>query len=142
MRGASRILALWAVLVGALAVMAWIWQSDKLPGLLLTIGALVIASTAALLALAGAGGDDGADDTDAVRLVPELSVATMGVGIAVPMILIGLGFGLYLVLIGAGILALSIGGLIREHLAERETRARIAAAASEPATSREKGAAS
>jgi hypothetical protein len=53
------------------------------------------------------------------RFVPDLSYATVALGVGGAMAVIGTPFGTWLVLPGLGLLALGAGGLIRESRAER-----------------------
>jgi hypothetical protein len=57
-------------------------------------------------------------DTDA-RLEPDLSVASAWTAVAVATLMLSLVFGPWLAFTGAGMLALGVGGLIRERRALR-----------------------
>ena len=56
---------------------------------------------------------------EAQRLLPELSYATVAVGLGLAAIVVGAPFGLWLVLPGVGLLVLGASGLVREYRAER-----------------------
>jgi hypothetical protein len=51
------------------------------------------------------------------RLITDGSLATVALVLGVAVALLGAGFGLWLILIGAGILALGLGGVVREQRA-------------------------
>jgi hypothetical protein len=53
-------------------------------------------------------------DVDEPRLITDSSVATVALVLGAAVALIGAGFGLWLILIGVGIVALGLGGVIRE----------------------------
>ncbi len=55
------------------------------------------------------------------RLVTDSSIATITLVLGLAVALLGAGFGLWLILIGAGILALGLGGVIREQRARSRT---------------------
>jgi hypothetical protein len=121
-RAAVPLLA-YAGLVGVLAVVLWVWDSDPLPPALLGAAAVATAVTAGAWGVHGrriarAGAAD-------VRAVPDLSAATALLGFALPTMLVGLKLGLYLVYIGGGVTALCLGGLMREALAVRRARRRV-----------------
>lgn len=102
---------LWASWVGVLAVVLWFWTHDPLlPALL---------SGAAVAALAvGAYAARPAPSARARRL-PDISVPTVMVTIAVALMLLGLAFGLWVVLLGAWVLAAGLLGLVRELAGQR-----------------------
>ena len=56
---------------------------------------------------------------DGQRFVPDLSYATVALGLGVAAVAVGVPFGTWLVLPGLGLLGLGAGGLAREHRAER-----------------------
>lgn len=53
------------------------------------------------------------------RFVPDLSYATVALGVGVAAAVVGAPFGPWLVLPGLGMLSLGAGGLVREYRAER-----------------------
>jgi hypothetical protein len=53
------------------------------------------------------------------RFLPDLSYATVAVGLGVAAVAVGVPFGAWLVLPGLGLLVLGAAGLAREHRAER-----------------------
>lgn len=55
------------------------------------------------------------------RLVTDSSIATITLVLGLAVALLGAGFGLWLILIGAGILALGLGGVVREQRARSRT---------------------
>ena len=112
-------LALYALLIGITSAVLWIWSPYTLPPALLSGGAVLMLVIAIVVAVR----ERREKPKDVVdRAVPDLSFATVGVALGIINILVGLYLGLYLVLIGAGILALGLGGWIREARAERRAR--------------------
>lgn len=59
------------------------------------------------------------------RLITDSSIATVTLVLGLAVTLLGAGFGLWLILIGAGILALGLGGVIREQRARSRTLRRV-----------------
>ncbi len=55
------------------------------------------------------------------RLITDSSIATVTLVLGLAVALLGAGFGLWLILIGAGILALGLGGVMREQRARSRT---------------------
>lgn len=55
------------------------------------------------------------------RLIADSSLATVTLVLGLALALLGAGFGLWLILIGAGILALGLGGVMREQRARSRT---------------------
>ena len=55
------------------------------------------------------------------RLIADSSIATVTLVLGLAVALLGAGFGLWLILIGAGILALGLGGVVREQRARSRT---------------------
>jgi hypothetical protein len=56
------------------------------------------------------------------RFLPDLSYATVALGLGVAAVTVGVPFGTWLLLPGLGLLVLGAGGLAREHRAERRGR--------------------
>ncbi len=73
---------------------------------------VLVAATVALLT-----GRDGTPRER--RAIPDLSLATPLAAVALCSLVVGAEVGLWLILIGAGLLALALGGLIREGRAQR-----------------------
>jgi hypothetical protein len=83
-------------------------------------GLLGGASAAALLAGILLWAIDARRAADRRRLaIPDSSVATVTLVGGLSLALVGAGFGLWLILIGAGVAALGAGGLVREARARR-----------------------
>lgn len=124
MRPAAVPLVAYACLLAVLAGVLWVWDDHTLPPVMLTAAAAAVAATAVgWLVWAGrparrAGGRE-------LRAVPDLSAATALLGFAIPTMLVGAYLGLYLVLIGGALIALAVGGLVREALAIRRATRRI-----------------
>jgi hypothetical protein len=55
------------------------------------------------------------------RTLADSSVATVTLIVGLALALLGAGFGLWLILIGAGVLALGLGGVVREQRARART---------------------
>ena len=112
-------LALYALLIGITSAVLWIWSPYTLPPALLSGGAVLMLVIAIVVAVR----ERREKPKDVVdRAVPDLSFAPVGAALGIINILVGLYLGFYLVLIGAGILALGLGGWIREARAERRAR--------------------
>lgn len=108
-------MALWPAGVGlvlaVVAIIGWIWSEDVLPPAVFTGQAVACFAIAVFIARR--------ELADRARAIPDLSYATVAVGLGACAMLNGVAFGLWLVLIGAGITAFGLGGLVREHLAAR-----------------------
>jgi heme A synthase len=126
MRTSAVPLAIYALLIGTTSAILWIWTPYTLPPALLSGGAAGFAIVAAIVAIRGRRLDERGERPETqVRPVPDLSFATVAIGLGIINVVVGFYLGLYLVLIGAGILAFGIGGVIREALAERRAFRRI-----------------
>jgi heme A synthase len=112
-------LAVYALLIGIMSAVLWVWTPYTLPPALLSGGALLFAVLALVVALRGRT-EEREDEIE--RTVPDLSFATVGVALGIINIVVGLYLGLHLILIGAGILAFGLGGWIREARAQRRAR--------------------
>jgi heme A synthase len=112
-------LAVYALMIGIMSAVLWVWTPYTLPPALLSGGALLFAVLALVVALRGRT-EEREDEIE--RTVPDLSFATVGVALGIINIVVGLYLGLYLILIGAGILAFGLGGWIREARAQRRAR--------------------
>jgi heme A synthase len=126
MRASAVPLAIYALLIGITSAVLWAWTSDTLPPALLSGGALAFAVIAAIVAIRGRRLDERGELPEAKdRPVPDLSFATVAIGLGIINVVVGLYLGLYLILIGAAILGFGVAGLIRETLAERRAFRRI-----------------
>jgi heme A synthase len=112
-------LAVYALLIGIMSAVLWVWTPYTLAPALLSGGALLFAVLALVVALRERA-EQREDEIE--RTVPDLSFATVGVALGIINIVVGLYLGLYLILIGAGILAFGLGGWIREARAQRRAR--------------------
>jgi hypothetical protein len=118
MRTAALVLLVWALLLAIHPpLMAAVFNEDSTSVLLLG-GA---SAGTALLALFVWVGRRRApeEDPDLERPVTDVSMASALVGMALALMLLGAQFGVWLVMIGGGLLALGLGGLVREFVAER-----------------------
>jgi hypothetical protein len=112
---AWRWMALWAAFLAAwTALMLAFSDLDAISPLLLGGAAL---GALALALLVGRG----VERPDAVRAVPDASMATVGVAFGLALLLGGAEVGVWLLAIGALVLALGIGGLVRERRAQRRS---------------------
>jgi hypothetical protein len=126
-------LAIYACLIGITSAVLWAWTSDTLAPALLSGGAVAFALTAAVVAIRGRRLDERGEVPEArVRPIPDLSFATVALGLGIINVVVGLYLGLYLILIGAGILGFGVAGLIREAVAERRAFRRIEGGADAP----------
>ena len=104
-------LAIVGTVLGAIAIVGWIWSQSVLPPAVFSGQAFACFAVAGVLELRR--------ERERPLVLPDLSYSTVAVGIGVAMMLNGVAFGLWLVLIGAGLTAFGLGGLAREHLATR-----------------------
>jgi hypothetical protein len=112
---AARLILAWSLLVGTLAVVLWIWTSDRLPPSLISavaFGSLLLAVYVQLRK----------PHEPEVRLVPDISLGPVLLGLGVATMLNGVALGLWLVYAGAGITALGVAVLAQELRASREVR--------------------
>lgn len=118
----------WAVLLGAsAALLGVVFDSSAIAVALLAAAALVTALMA-VMAFFFVHTDDESGDVGE-RPLPDLSYASALVGIGFSLLLLGLELGLWLVLIASGLLALGLGGMLREARATRMTERLVAASA-------------
>jgi len=109
---AARWVLLWAAMLALFtAVMFLFGELDAISPLLLGGAAL----GTALLAVLGARGEHG----DAPRDVPDGSMATVALAVGVALLVGGSEVGTWMLAIGTGVVALGLGGLIRERRARR-----------------------
>jgi hypothetical protein len=108
---ASIWLAIVGSVLGTIAIIGWIWSESVLPPAVFTGQAVACFLAAGVLELRR--------ERERPLTIPDLSYSTSAVGIGAATMLNGVAFGLWLVLIGAGLVALGLGGLAREHLAAR-----------------------
>ena len=113
-RAAVPLLA-WAALLTGLAAVLWVWTSDGLPP-------AIFGGAAALIWVVGLVVAVWPDARPRVRAVPELSLPSVLVALAVAMLVVGALVGEWLVLIGAGALVAGLAGVGRELRAERRAR--------------------
>jgi hypothetical protein len=111
----------WAVFLGVLAAVLWA-VFEQLDVLSVLMPAFAVALTVAIAA-----GGAGAARRAARRALdleadPDTSWSAVLAGVAFALVLLGLEVGTFLVLVGGGLLALALGGLLREWRAERRAR--------------------
>ena len=105
----------WAALLTVLTVVLWLWTADELPPALFG-GAALLGWLVGLYLLLGP------SVPAQVRPVPELSLPSVLVALAIAMLVVGALVGVWLVFIGAGALVLGLVGVARELLMERRLR--------------------
>jgi peptidoglycan/LPS O-acetylase OafA/YrhL len=117
-KGGALVLAVWGLLLVLNAVlMATVFGENPTSVLLLGgAGAACMLVGAALWLWRGRAPGE---DPDEARRVTDASMAAALAGAALALMLLGTQYGAWLVLIGAGLLALGLGGLVRELHAER-----------------------
>jgi hypothetical protein len=105
--------AFWAGLLALWSAVQLIFK-PQLIGVLLQAGAaLGVAVLAAVVSAA---------TRDDPRRIPELSMATVGLALGLSGVLLGAEIGPWCIAMGAGIAALSLGGLVRERRAQPAAR--------------------
>jgi MFS family permease len=109
----------WATFLALAAVIEWTIFTHHAPNyyLLVVMPAFAIAGTLAIALLSLTA--DRARPAGRPRVVADASMASALAGIAVGVILWGAFIGEWLLLIGAGLLAIGLGGIIRELLLTR-----------------------
>jgi hypothetical protein len=115
MRSDGRPLFGFAAAVLVLDVLLWAYHPRALVGLLLALPAVVAVIGGVVIS---AGPRPGGK----LRAVPEISLATTLVAVALAVAAAAAIFGLWLLLIAAGLLALGVGGLVRELRAAARAR--------------------
>lgn len=123
MRGGAIPLLAWGALLAALGAINWIWTGDAIQVGTFGFAVLVVAGAAGVAALTG---------RDALRpgppeprgepeAVPDTSVGSVMVALALGSILFGLAFGKFPVYFGAGLLVVALGRLAIEVRAQRRS---------------------
>ena len=125
------IFAIWAVFLALAAAVEWTLFTRRTPNYFLLViqPAFAIFGTLAIALVAASRRDPTSRARPAV--IADLSIPRALVGIALGVVLWGAFIGEWLLLIGAGLLALGLGGVIRELVSAR--RLARAAARLEPA---------
>lgn len=116
---ARTIFAIWALFLALAAAVEWTIFTHATPNyyLLVIQPAFAIGGTLAIAVLAGSRRDRAARVRP--RIIADLSMPSALVGVAVGVTLSGAFIGEWLWLIGAGLLALGLGGIVREVAAAR-----------------------
>jgi hypothetical protein len=118
---------LWAVLLGAsAALLGGVFDSGAIAVGLLGTAAAATALLALIALVYGRTGEESGDV--GARSLPDLSHSSALVGIGFALLLLGLELGLWLVLVASGLVALGVGGVLREARASRRTARLVAAA--------------
>lgn len=110
---------LWGLFMAVLGAVAVVFfdPSDPETPALLGGTALLMLLIGLFLATRRRGAPDAGDL--AARVVPDSSVATVCVAVSIATLALGAELGLWLALAGAGMLAVGLGGLVREARASR-----------------------
>lgn len=117
MRRAAVVLLVWGLWLGVLTALQAVFAPK-----LIQFGVPAVASAACLLAgLIVWVLDARQGQGERPRLLADGSLATVALVVGVAVALLGAGFGLWLILIGAGIVALGLGGVVREQRARART---------------------
>jgi hypothetical protein len=108
------IFLIWAVFLAVAAGVEWAVFTRRTPNyyLLIIQPVFAIVGTLAIAVLAGSRRDRTSQGRP--RVIADLSMASSLVGVAVGTMLWGAFIGEWLLLIGAGLLALGLGGMLRE----------------------------
>ncbi len=118
--GAKAVL-LWALYLAILWAVLWAFGVPDAETLgLLGAAAALCAATGAFALWRGRARGVAPDGDDGAHLEADLSVATAWTAISLATLMVSLVFGPWLALIGAAMLALGVGGLVRERRAMRE----------------------
>jgi hypothetical protein len=119
-RGAAIVLAVWAALLGVLTAIQVIFPTHLVSGALLGGAAAATLVVGGLVFLGRRRAPE--FDPDAERPVTELSLASGFTGLGVALLALSARFGVFLTAIAGGMIALGIGGIVRELRAERRLR--------------------
>jgi hypothetical protein len=114
---AALVLLLWAALLAALTAAMAIFDVHLVSFALLGGASAATLATAALLFAGRRRAPD--VDPDAERAVTELSLASGWTGLGVALLALSARLGLWLALVAAAMVALGLGGIVRERRAER-----------------------
>lgn len=111
MRGAAAVVLVWALMLGALALVLAVWSTDALARGLL-FGAAAATLLVAVVALV-------AGREPAARTVPDVSVSTAVFALGLAAFVLGGVFGTWLVLLGLGLAVVGLAALGRELVSAR-----------------------
>jgi hypothetical protein len=123
-RGGAIPIVAWGVLLSVLTIGNAIWQGKWLPAGQFALAAMIIfAFAAGVVVLSGRralrkGVPAARPEPEAL---PEASAGAVGAALSLALLLFGFVFGSALIYLGAGFLALSLGRLILEVRAQRQT---------------------
>lgn len=117
MKRAAVVLLVWGLWLAVLTALQAVFAPKPIQ-----VGVPAVASAACVLAGLVVWALDGRQGWgERPRLIADGSLATIALVVGVAVALLGAGFGLWLILIGAGILALGLGGVVREQRARART---------------------
>jgi hypothetical protein len=111
----------WGLLCVISGATFWAWHGDFFPPII-----LVCAGAGSMLLGAALQLRRPHDPYQEPHEVTDSSIATVAVAAGFAMIALGVPGGLWITLIGAGVVVLGAGGLVREWLAVRRVRRRLA----------------
>jgi multisubunit Na+/H+ antiporter MnhC subunit len=125
-RGGALPLLAFAALLALLMAVNWVWAGDAIQVGTFAFAVLLVLSSALLVTLRGRGALRPGPPPPSRRreALPSLSVAPVGIALALAAILFGLAFGHFSIYFGCGLMAASLGRLAVELRATRETRRR------------------
>jgi uncharacterized membrane protein YidH (DUF202 family) len=108
----------WGVALALLAVALLAWSGDaEGPWLMLALAAAACIATGLAVAYV-------APRSNELRMLPDISISPTVVAFGLLLVLVATAAGRWLVLVGGGVMALGIGGVVREHRAQRRERGR------------------
>jgi MFS family permease len=113
------IFAIWAVLLALAAGVEWAIFTHRTPNYYLLVIQPVFAIVGTLAIALLAGSRRGRTSQERPTVIADLSMASALVGVAIGTMLWGAFIGEWLLLIGAGMLALGLGGILRELVSAR-----------------------
>lgn len=125
MRRAAIVLVGWGFLLVVMTVLQAPFASIRGPFGLHPIEYVMLGSAAGLCLIAGVVVwvlDARTGPGESPRAIADGSFATAALIVGLALALVGAGFGLWLILIGAGVIALGVGGLVREGRARRRAQ--------------------
>jgi hypothetical protein len=121
-RHAALVVLGWGLLNGLILIpMPTIFGENAFPTIQYAAVPIATAIVAALIWIFRGGAER--EDPDVERLVPDASLASALVGVAIALMVLGAAFGVWLTIVGAGLAVLGLGGIARELRAERRERA-------------------
>ncbi len=122
MRRAAVVLLIWGLWLGVLTGLQAVFAPKLIQFLIPAVASMACVLAGLIVWVLDARQGRG----ELPRLIADGSFATVALVLGIAVALLGAGFGLWLILIGAGILALGLGGVVREQRARARTLRREA----------------